>query len=188
MSNIHIDPHVYTARPTDSRLPKEERVYDLFESIGVPFRRVDHDAADTMEDCAAAKAVLGVKICKNLLLCNQQKTRFYLLLMAGDKPFVTKEFSKKIGSSRLSFAPPEFMERFLDITPGSLSVFGLMNDKGGDVTLYIDRDVVADEFFGAHPCINTSTVAVSTRDLLEKIIPATGHEIHFVELDPPPAI
>lgn len=105
--------------------------------------------------------------------------------MSGEKPFVTKEFSKKIGSSRLSFAPAEFMEKFLDITPGSLSVFGLMNDTEGEVTLYIDRDVVADDYFGAHPCINTSTVAISTRELLEKVIPATAHEVHFVELDAP---
>jgi len=180
---ININPTIFTSRPTDERLPKEMRVYDLLESIGVEYRRVDHDAADTMEDCAAAKALLGVKICKNLLLCNQQKTRFYMLMMPGDKPFVTKEFSKKIGSSRLSFAPAEFMEKFLDITPGSLSVFGLANDKGGDVTLYIDRAVMADEYFGAHPCINTSTLAVSTNDLLEKVIPATGHEVNFVELD-----
>lgn len=180
---ININPTIFTDRPADERLPKEMRVYDLLESIGVPYRRVDHDAADTMEDCAAAKALLGVKICKNLLLCNQQKTRFYMLMMSGEKPFVTKEFSKKIGSSRLSFAPAEFMEKFLDITPGSLSVFGLANDKDCQVTLYIDRDVVAEEYFGAHPCINTSTLAVSTKDLLEKVIPATGHEVHFVELD-----
>ncbi len=174
---------VYTTRPTDERLPKEMRSYDLLERLGVEYKRVDHDAAMTMELCAEAKAVLGVKICKNLLLCNSQKTKFYMLLMSGEKQFVTKDFSKKIGSSRLSFAPPEFMEKFLDITPGSLSVLGLMNDTENNVTLYIDRDVVADEYFGCHPCINTSSVSFSTADLLEKVIPATNHGINFVELD-----
>ena len=179
---MYIDPNLYTSRPTDERLPKEMRTYDLLESLGVAYTRVDHDAADTMDDCRAAKAQLGVKICKNLLLCNQQKTKFYLLLMDGEKQYVTKDFSKKIGSSRLSFAPAEFMEKFLDITPGSLSVFGLMNDKDNDVTLYIDRDVIAEEYFGAHPCINTSTLRITTRDLLEKVIPATGHEVNLVEI------
>ena len=103
--------------------------------------------------------------------------------MSGEKQFVTKDFSKKIGSSRLSFAPPEFMEKFLDITPGSLSVLGLANDTEREVTLYIDRDVVSEEYFGCHPCINTSTVSMKTSDLLETVIPATGHEINFVELD-----
>ncbi len=180
---MYIDSNIYTAKPTDERLPKEMRCYDLLDSLGVKYNRIDHDAANTMEDCAEAKAVLGVKICKNLLLCNQQKTRFYLLLMSGEKQFVTKDFSKKIGSSRLSFAPPEFMEKFLDITPGSLSVLGLANDTEHEVTLYIDRDVVTEEYFGCHPCINTSTVSMKTSDLLETVIPATGHEINFVELD-----
>ena len=108
---------IYTTRPSDERLPKEMRSYDFLENLGVAYERVDHDAAMTMEDCALAKSVLGVKICKNLLLCNSQKTKFYMLLMSGDKHFVTKDFSKAIGSSRLSFAPPEFMEKFLDITP-----------------------------------------------------------------------
>ncbi len=174
---------IYTSKPTDERLPKEMRSYELLDTIGVSYERVDHDAAMTMEQCAEAKAVLGVKICKNLLLCNSQKTKFYMLLMPGEKQFVTKDFSKKIGSSRLSFAPAEFMEKFLDITPGSLSVLGLINDKDNNVTLYIDRDVVADEYFGCHPCINTSSVKFSTNDLLTKVIPAMGHEVNFVELD-----
>ena len=174
---------IYTTRPTDERLPKEMRSYDLLERLGVEYKRIDHDAAMTMELCTEAKAVLGVKICKNLLLCNSQKTKFYMLLMSGEKQFVTKDFSKKIGSSRLSFAPPEFMEKFLDITPGSLSVLGLMNDTENNVTLYIDRDVVADEYFGCHPCINTSSISFLTDDLLKKVIPATNHEVNFVELD-----
>ncbi len=179
---MYIDPTLYTTRPTDERLPKEMRTYDLLESCGVTYTRVNHDAAMTMEDCRAAKDMLGVKICKNLLLCNQQKTKFYLLLMDGEKQFVTKDFSKKIGSSRLSFAPAEFLEKFLDITPGSLSVFGLINDTENNVTLYIDRDVVTAEYFGAHPCINTSTLKIKTADLIEKVIPATNHEINFVEV------
>ncbi len=174
---------IYTEKPTDERLPKEMRSYDLLDSIGVSYERVDHDAAMTMEQCAEAKAVLGVKICKNLLLCNSQKTKFYMLLMPGEKQFVTKDFSKKIGSARLSFAPAEYMEKFLDITPGSLSVLGLMNDKENNVTLYIDRDVVADEFFGCHPCINTSCVKFTVEDLLTKVLPAMGHEANIVELD-----
>lgn len=173
---------IYTTRPLDKRLPKEERVYDLFERLDISYRRVDHDAAMTMDDCAEAKAVLGVKICKNLLLCNSQKTKFYLLLMSGEKQFVTKDFSKMIGSSRLSFAPAEYMEKFLDITPGSLSVLGLMNDSENNVKLYIDKNVVSDEYFGCHPCINTSSMAFLTRDLLNTLLPAMGHEAEFVEL------
>ena len=171
-------------RPADcsTRLAKEVRVYDLLDSLGISYQRIDHEAAMTMEACAAVDEVLEATICKNLMLCNRQKTDFYLLLMPGDKSFKTKDLSAQIGSSRLSFAEPEFMEEFLDITPGSLSVLGLMNDAGHRVRLLIDRDVLGGEFIGCHPCINTSSLRLRTADLMEKIIPAMGHEPTFVQL------
>lgn len=169
-------------RPSDGRIPKEERSYDLLDKLKIEYTRADHEPAATIEDCAAVEEALSVKICKNLLLTNQQKTRFYLLMMPGDKHFSTKDFSKQIGSSRLSFAPAEAMEKYLDITPGSLSVLGLMNDKDCEVSLAIDRDILSDEYVGIHPCINTSTLKISTADLIDKLIPGMGHEAIFVEL------
>ena len=164
------------------RLPKEVRVYDLLDHLGVDYQRIDHEAAMTMEACAAIDEVLDATICKNLLLCNRQCTVFYLLLLPGDKPFKTSVLSKQIGSSRLSFAGAEYMERFLDITPGSLSILGLMNDKDMQVQLLIDEDVLKGEFIGCHPCINTSSLRLKTADLMEKIIPAMGHEPRIVNL------
>ena len=171
-------------RPEDcsSRLPKEIRVYDLLDSLGISYQRIDHEAAMTMEACTAVDEVLEATICKNLMLCNRQKTDFYLLLIPGDKPFKTKDLSAQIGSSRLSFADGSFMEEFLDITPGSLSVLGLMNDTGHRVRLLIDRDVLGGEFIGCHPCINTSSLRLRTADLMDTIIPAMGHAPTFVEL------
>jgi len=171
-------------RPADcsGRLPKEIRVYDLLDELGVAYQRVDHEAAMTMEACAAIDEALEATICKNLLLCNRQCTVFYLLLLPGDKPFKTSVLSKQIGSSRLSFAGAEYMERFLDITPGSLSILGLMNDRDHQVQLLIDEDVLKGEFIGCHPCINTSSLRLKTADLMEKIIPAMGHEPRIVNL------
>ena len=171
-------------RPADcaGRLPKEVRVYDLLDQLGVEYQRIDHEAAMTMEACAAIDEVLDATICKNLLLCNRQCTVFYLLLLPGDKPFKTSILSKQIGSSRLSFAGAEYMERFLDITPGSLSILGLMNDKEMQVQLLIDEDVLKGEFIGCHPCINTSGLRLKTADVMEKIIPAMGHEPKIVNL------
>lgn len=166
----------------EGRLDKEIRVYDFLDNLGVSYHRIDHEAAMTMEACAQIDAVLDATICKNLLLCNRQKTDFYLLMMPGDKPFKTKELSAQIGSSRLSFADAEFMEEFLDITPGSLSVMGLMNDKDHRVRLLMDEDVTKGEYIGFHPCINTSSLRLKTADLMEKIIPAMGHEPTMVVL------
>ena len=166
----------------EGRLPKEIRCYDLLDSLNVPYQRIDHEEANTMEACAAIDEVLDATICKNLLLCNRQCTAFYLLMIPGGKHFKTSVFSKLIGSSRLSFADPKYMEEFLDITPGSVSVLGLMNDKENRVQLVIDEDVRRGEFFGCHPCINTSSLRIATKDLMEKIIPAMHHEPIFVEL------
>ena len=171
-------------RPADcsGRLDKEIRVYDLLDKLGIEYQRIDHEAAMTMEACAAIDEVLDATICKNLLLCNRQCTSFYLLMLPGNKTFKTSVLSKQIGSSRLSFADAEYMERFLDITPGSVSVLGLMNDHDHHVQLLMDEDVLRGEFFGCHPCINTSSLRLRTRDLMEKIIPAMGHEPRIVSL------
>lgn len=171
-------------RPTDltGRLEKEIRVYDFLDRLGIDYMQVDHEPAMTMEACQAVDEALGTAMCKNLFLCNRQQTDFYILLMPGDKVFKTKDLSAQLGVSRLSFASGEFMEEFLDITPGSLSVLGLMNDKDHRVRLVIDKPVLESECVGVHPCINTSSLRLKTSDLLKKIIPAMGHEPTVVEL------
>lgn len=171
-------------RPVDcsQRLDKEIRVYNLLDKLDISFQRVDHQAAMTMEDCAAVDLVLDATVCKNLMLCNRQKTAFYLLMMPGEKVFMTKELSAQLGVSRLSFATPEYMQEYLDITPGSLSVLGLMNDHDHHVQLLIDEDVLKGEYIGVHPCINTSSLRLKTADLVDRIIPAMGHTPIIVHL------
>ena len=171
-------------RPADEagRLEKEIRVYDLLDSLGISYQRVDHEPAMTIEACQDIDKLMGTHMCKNLFLCNRQETAFYLLLMPGDKKFKTKELSSQIGSARLSFAKDHYMEEFLDITPGSMSVLGLMNDKENRVQLLIDEDVLKGELIGCHPCINTSSLRFRTEDLMKKILPAMGHEAVFVTL------
>lgn len=174
---------LYTTAPKDdNRLEKEMRVYELLEKLNIPYERVDHEEAMTMEACEEIDKALGVTMCKNLFLCNRQKTDFYLLLMPGEKKFLTKDFSKQLGVSRLSFADGEFMEKYLDITPGSVSVLGLMNDTEHEVHLSIDKDLLADEYIGCHPCINTSSLKIKMNDILEKFLSYTGHEATIVEL------
>ena len=172
---------------TDNRLHKEIRVYDFLDKLGVQYQRIDHEAAMTMEACEEIDHALGdnTTICKNLFLCNRQETDFYLLLMPGDKPFKTKDLSAQIHSARLSFAKPEYMEKYLDITPGSVSVLGLMNDSEKKVQLLIDEDVMKEPYFGCHPCINTSSLKFTTEDLMQKIIPALEHEPVTVTLPVP---
>ena len=179
MELLHGSPRDLTGREE-----REIRVYRLLDELGVPFDRTDHPnrPATTMEVCAEVDKVLGVRICKNLFLCNRQKTDFYLLVMPGDKPFKTKELSGQLGVSRLSFADEQAMAELLDVHPGSVSVLGLMNDREHRVRLVIDEDVLGEELFGCHPCENTSSLRFRTRDLTNVILPALGVEPSVVRL------
>ena len=175
---------LYEGRPqnAEGRLEKEMRAYDLLDSLDVSYVRVDHEPAMTMDVCVDIDAALGATMCKNLFLCNRQKTEFYMLLMPGDKPFKTKDLSSQIGTSRLSFGETEYMERFLELTPGSVSVLGLMNDRDKAVRLLIDEDILNAEYVGVHPCVKTSSIRISIDDLLGKLLPAMNRQFITVTL------
>ena len=181
---MYIDKNRYTTRPTDDRIPQEFAIYDRLEELSIPFVRVDHDHADTIEFCQEVEAVLGSKICKNLFLCNRQQTEFYLLMMPGDKPFKTKFLSAQLGCSRLSFADENHMRDYLSTIPGSVSALELLFDKENKVRLVIDRDLMNDEYISGHPGISTSTIRLKKEDLL-KYVQAVGHEPTYIDLPDP---
>ena len=172
---------VYTAAPSEERCAVEMETFALLDRLGIPYTWVAHDMANTLEDCAAVDAALGISICKNLFLCNRQKTEFYLLAMPGDKLFQTKELSRQLGTARLSFAPPERMEELLGCAPGSASVLGMAYDKSHQVHLLMDREVYESEWFGCHPCKSDATLRIQTRDLLNIFFPYTGHPVTVVD-------
>ena len=175
---------LFHGRPqtNEGREEKEIRVYDFLDSLGISYQRTDHEAAESMNDCNCIDQILDVVICKNLFLCNRQKTDFYLLMMPGDKPFKTRELSAQIGSARLSFASAEDMERYLDILPGSVSVMGLMNDKENHVRLLVDEDVLKGEYVGCHPCVNTSSLKILSKDVFTVFLNAVHHDMTVVRL------
>ena len=173
---------VDTKPSPNGRLLKEMAVYELLDELEIPYFRVDHKEAATVDDCHDVDEALGIHICKNLFLCNRQKTDFYLLMMPGLKKFKTKELSSQLGIARLSFAEAEYMEAFLNITPGSVSVMGLMNDKEHRVRLLIDQELLQDEFVGCHPCVNTASLKIRMKDILEKFLPHVAHDYTAVEL------
>lgn len=167
---------------TTGRLEREIKVYDWLDRLGIEYERTDHEEANTMEACNEIDRVLNTIICKNLFLCNRQETQFYLLMMPGDKPFKTKDLSAQIQSARLSFGKPEYMEEFLHIKPGAVSIMGLMNDTANRVQLLIDKPVIESEYIGCHPCVSTSSLKLKTEDVLNKFLPAVNHKPIIVEL------
>lgn len=177
MSSVNSSRILYNTKPTDSnRLDKEMATYELLEKLNIPYTRIDHPAIATVEDCPEVESVLEVEICKNLFLRNGPKSEFYLLVMPGNKKFVTKDVSKQIGSSRLSFGEADDMEKYLNVTPGSVSIMGLVYDTEHKIHLLMDKEIVDSEYFGCHPCINTSSLKLKTSDILGKFLPYTGHE------------
>lgn len=175
---------IYHGRPKydDGRLEKELKVYDLLDELGISYERVDHEALQTIEACRKVDETLGISICKNLFLCNRQKTAYYLLLLPGYKALKTKELSKQIPTSRLSFASREDMEEYLNVTPGSATIMGLMFDPENRVQLVIDEELLKEEWFGCHPCINTSSLKLRTEDVIGKYLQAVHHEYLTVNL------
>lgn len=177
----------YSGRPTEgneSRTEAETAVYDFLDRTGVEYVTLCHPAAFTMEECEAVRRDIGAPVFKNLFLTNRQQTDFYLLMIPADKPFKTKYLSSQLGCARLSFASVEKMEELLHIQPGAVSPMGLIHDKEHKVRLIIDRDLAATSSYACHPCVNTASVAMPLSDLLEKVIPATGHSHTWVELKP----
>lgn len=175
---------VYQGAPQDAgaRAENEQAVYRFLDALGVSFARADHPAANTMADCQAVDAALGVEMCKNLFLCNQQKTQFYLLLIRGERAFKTKDISHQLGVSRLSFGDAEHMEALLHIRPGAVSPMGLLFESAKDVRLLMDRALLEQPFLGCHPCVNTSSLRLAMPDFLERFLPATGHSVTYVDI------
>ncbi len=179
---MYINDKIFTTAPEYEVTQSEKAVYSVLNELGISFSRAEHDEASTIEDCTAVEKVLGVGICKNLFLCNRQKTKYYLLLMPGDKQFKTKDLSSQINSARLSFADCEAMKKYLGVTPGSVSVLGLIFDRENEVSLLIDSDLLKNEFIGCHPCKNTATLKIKSDDILSNFLPYVNHGYTTVKL------
>lgn len=179
---FEFEPILYEGRPENSRIQKEIDCYDVLEKLGIRYERLDHSPADSIEDCKLLEPILNVKATKNLFLRNRAKTSWYLLMMPGDKPFHTRDLIGQMGIQRLSFGEEDMLGSMLNLTPGSVSIMGLMYDKSRQVKLLIDREIIQNEYMRCHPCINTSTLKIRTDDVMNKLLPFIGHYPMIVEL------
>lgn len=135
-----------------------------------------------MEECKEVDQALQTEIRKSIFLCNQKKTSFFLVVLPADKQLDTATLGKKIGVSKLSFAPEADMEKYLGQKPGAASVMGLVNDEDEYVQLIVDKEVADEEWFGCNPGINTAHLKMKTEDLLKKFLPKIYHKAKIVEL------
>ena len=154
---------------------KEETLACL-QNSGIPFQQYDHAAVSSMEDCLSLPFVTeDLLFCKNILLCNRRKTAYYFYVTLPDKAFRTADVSKKLGVSRLSFAPQEDLPRLLSLESGSLSPLALWWDTEQRITLVLDRDIRSFSRLAFHPCDHTATVVFSRGDFFERLLPSLFH-------------
>lgn len=161
---------------------KKQKVYDFLDTLGIEYKNFDHEPLMSISQADELDKKMGVSIAKNLFLSTKHSTEFYLLLMQGDKKFNTGKVSKQVQVPRMTFGNDEKLLMYLDITPGSVSPLGLINDNDNNVNFLIDGDLLKEEYVAVHPNLNTSTVVLRVTDLLEKILPATNHTYRIVEV------
>ena len=166
--------------PEQPSTPLQQAVYEAFARLCIPFVRVDTDPGITMEDCLNIDEGLGARIVKTVFVCNRQQTEFYLYAMPADKPFVTREFCAALGIPRVSFASAEKLLELTGVAPGATTILSAVSPAAAGVHLVMDRAVAAAEWFACTDGTPTCFVKLRTRDLLDKYIPATGHNLTLI--------
>lgn len=165
---------VQTTPPQSFKTELQRDAYEALEAAEIPYERVDTDEIITMEDCAVVNEKLNMEMVKTLFLCNRQKTEFYLFITRGDKPFRSKELSLALDIPRVSFAPAELMEKMLGTTVGAATVFGMLRKEARDIRLIIDREVIAQEYYGCSDGTTTGYMKIKTDDLIRRFLPHAG--------------
>lgn len=172
----------YHTAPVSFSTPLQEKTYDTLKKLNIDFQRVETDDAITMEDCALINQELNMNMVKTLFLSNRQQIDFYLFITKGDKPFRSRDFSKALGISRVSFAPEETLKKMLGTKRGAATVFSALLDKDNKVKIVFDQDVLADEWYGCSEGTTTGYMKVKTTDIIDKFLPFTHHELSVVEV------
>lgn len=163
-------------------MSNQQKVMEKLRDLCIPFEAYYHAAAHTMEDCLALPyATPDVTFCKNILLCNRQKTEFFLYITLPDKPFRTADVSKLLGVSRLSFAPNETLPTLLQLESGSLSPLALWFDDDAKIKLVLDNDILSGKRIAFHPCDNTATVIFTQEVFRQQVLPALAHSPIYLQ-------
>lgn len=168
--------------PTNYKSDLEKRIYEKLSELNISFDRVDNDTVETMEECVEINNKLGTEIRKTIIVCNDKKTKFYLVVLPAEKRFDSKLFRDKMQCSRVSFAKAEDMQELLNILPGSATVMSIINDKENIVQVVIDKEVATSEYFGCNTGENTRHIKIKTSDLINNFLNNTNHEPIIIDL------
>jgi Ala-tRNA(Pro) deacylase len=166
-------------------MPHLPGLYELLDRLGIEYTKYEHEAVFTCDAALAAVPDPRSVQTKNLFLRDKPGRRHFLLVTSCEKAVDIKRFADMIGAGHLSFGSAERLDKHLGLTPGSVTVLGLMNDPSRAVELYVDADVWNREWWNCHPLVNTATLVLSRGDI-ERFLAQTGHSPHVVTLESRP--
>lgn len=159
----------------------EKGVYDYLKMLEIPFILYRHEESPTTDHVAKLDQNIRGRHCKNLFLRNSVGDKLFMLIAPYDKAIDTKIVARTIGSTRLSFADPEKMRYYLQLEPGSVSPFGLINDAENVISVLLDQDICSYEFINFHPNVNTATLSLAFTDF-EKYLNHVGNSWQALEI------
>jgi Ala-tRNA(Pro) deacylase len=159
----------------------EKKVYDALNQLEIPYVRYEHIPVFTIPEIDELNLEMKGQHCKNLFVRNHNGHMHYLVLVSQEKRADLKDIAAQIGSSRLSFASEERLMKYLGLTPGSVTPFGLLNDEERKVTVLIDEDLKNNKNIIFHPNVNTASVSISYDDF-EKFLKWRGNEYGYVKI------
>lgn len=165
---------VIKGAPEAYKTETQRLIYDQLMRSGIEYSRVDNDPAISVDDCEEISERLGAPTVKTLFVANRQLTKFYLVVMPGHKPFITRDFTAALGVSRVSFVKPEILMEMLGLEVGSATPLAIVADKGQSIRLVIDHEVTDRERMLIPDGTTTCYMNIRSEDLLTKYLPSIG--------------
>ncbi|MDL2254348.1 prolyl-tRNA synthetase associated domain-containing protein [Ruminococcaceae bacterium OttesenSCG-928-I18] len=162
-------------------MEQKQKVLDALGEMQIPYECVEHPAVYTIEEMQKLDFPQGAVIAKNLFLRDAKGKRHFLVVVGSEQAINLKEMEGKLGSTKLSFASDERLGKYLGLTKGAVSPFGLLNDPEGKVEFYLDDTLLKEDKVGIHPNDNTATVFISGPDIV-KFAASTGHKTNPLRL------
>jgi Ala-tRNA(Pro) deacylase len=159
----------------------DPRLYELLEQLGIPFEYHEHPPAPTIEIAGLYWKDIAATHCKNLFFRNHKGNRHYLVIIEHSRDLVIHDLEKRLKQGKLTFASDARMQRYLGLLPGSVSPFGLINDTGRHVHIFLDEQLRKSTKISFHPCINTASVVIPYTGF-EKFLAYTGNGYEYLAL------
>ena len=162
-------------------MSKSEKVLQLLSELDIKYELYEHPPVPTVEDALPYWDKIDATHCKNLFFRNHKGNRHYLVILKHNRKLNIRDLEQRLKQGKISFASPQRMERYLGLTGGSVSVFGLINDKENHVHLFLDDGLKSAEKISFHPNENNATVVISDQSFI-KFLDWSKNSYEFITL------